>query len=137
MVLASPIAAAVIPNIHLYNNLTAHTHNCATQISGALLHAVHLPHTSLQQLDCPHTSLQQLDCPHTQLCVRAQISGALLHAVHLPHSQSVSGATQLKFLPDSTTVAVMCSDGGVRFVDVKRATLVAEVRTQCFFINFL
>ena len=96
MVLASPIAAAVIPNIHLYNNLTAHTHNCATQISGALL-----------------------------------------HAVHLPHSQSVSGATQLKFLPDSTTVAVMCSDGGVRFVDVKRATLVAEVRTQCFFINFL
>ena len=29
MVLASPIAAAVIPNIHLYNNLTAHTHNCA------------------------------------------------------------------------------------------------------------
>ncbi|KAF5832681.1 hypothetical protein DUNSADRAFT_11362, partial [Dunaliella salina] len=61
------------------------------------------------------------------LLVYSLLSGALLHAVRLPDVDDITGATQLRFLPDSATVAAMCSDGSVRCIDVKQAALVLEV----------
>lgn len=49
--------------------------------------------------------------------------------------EAVSGATQLAFLPDGGTVAALCTDGGVRFVDVHKGEVVAEVRRG--FLSFL
>jgi hypothetical protein len=60
--------------------------------------------------------------------VYIQLSGELQCGIELPDLEGVSGATQLAFLPDGATLAALCTDGGVRFVDVKEGKLVAEVR---------
>ena len=42
------------------------------------------------------------------------MTGTLLHGVRLPsHPHAAAGASQLAFLPDSSTVVTMCNDGEV------------------------
>lgn len=71
------------------------------------------------------------------LCL--QLSGELQYGIELPDLEGVSGATQLAFLPDGLTLAALCTDGGVRFVDVKEGKVVAEVRlpTSCLHLPLL
>ncbi|KAG1669982.1 hypothetical protein FOA52_016243 [Chlamydomonas sp. UWO 241] len=62
------------------------------------------------------------------LLVYALASGVLMHGVVLPSGpHAAEGADQLAFLPNSATVAVMCNDGAVRFINVRECTMEFEI----------
>ncbi|KAJ9531161.1 hypothetical protein QJQ45_000832 [Haematococcus lacustris] len=94
-------------------SLLQHTFAISPDSQLLLAAGLHLPFLLLYSLSRARAALQT--------------SGSLIHAILLPTTPCAGGATQLQFLPDSCTAAVLCSNGDVRFINVREGAEVAHV----------
>ncbi|KAJ9531736.1 hypothetical protein QJQ45_021880, partial [Haematococcus lacustris] len=104
-------------------SLLQHTFAISPDSQLLLAAGLHLPFLLLYSL----VRLQPLGAAASRARAALQTSGSLVHAILLPTMPCAGGATQLQFLPDSCTAAVLCSNGDVRFINVREGAEVAHV----------